>query len=398
MGQPTTCPNPTGAPALALAALLAASAAGCGGLGGGYTAEGILSIGPEAEDLDGNAQTAARRAANVALEVKSEPVLARALETPSDVGLEAAGYAGPQGPSRLAEDLVVEPVPGTALVRVGLTASGPVVARDVVTRVLDAYVEHAAEQEAQARMKRMAELQKARDALEVQARMLADRLRAFLQESGLVVQDGRDVESTARLEALRKEHAALEAELTRTRAEWEQFKALAAKAAEEGEAGNLVAAYPEVEKQLYDDAQVASASGRLGALEAELEELRARLGPDHTEVKRLENTRGEARRALDGVLVEVLDTVLSQFSTALERRYEQAREAEAEIQDRLAEARARAADAARDLDTYREMEAEFEPLQNQIDAVVAGIERLRIEAAMARPPARVLQYPPPPAD
>lgn len=374
---------------------LAVAVAGCGYLEGGYTAEGILSVGPEAEDLEGGTQTAAPRAADVAAELKSEAVLERALdEVPAD-DRKAAGYAGVEGPARLAEDLAAEPLPNSTLVRVALTSSDAAAARTIVTHVMDAYVAHRWELAEQAMQMRTKDLVRARNVLSEQAEQLRSLLAGFLGASGLVIRDGQDVTSAARVEALAKEHASLTADLSRARAEWERFAELANEAQEADDLALLTAAYPGLTEPLSTDPSVMKVLARIEVIEAELQQQRQSLGPDHSAVKRLAQDLEEARDALDDTRAEVLAALLAQKSAILQSRLETLRKADASLRDELAHAREVAAQMDRKAAEYEDLRRRYESVQEQLDALTEKVERLRMEAVMSRPDVRVVQYPSP---
>jgi capsular exopolysaccharide synthesis family protein len=90
---------------------------------------------------------------------------------------------------------------------------------------------------------------------------------------------------------------------------------------------------------------------------------------------------------------EVLGQLFQQQASILKSKYERARGMEAELLNRVAEARQAAVSAAKLTADYRGREDQYKQVQLLLNTVTDGLERMRISAALTRPNIRITRMP-----
>jgi len=149
---------------------------------------------------------------------------------------------------------------------------------------------------------------------------------------------------------------------------------------------------------LRQDARVLALSQQVARLSQELEGLKSRFGERHEAVRRsqvaLQGVQNDLEAQQNAVLVELVQ----QQAAVLQHDYNRARESEAELLDKVAEARSAAVRLSQRAAEYRQREDEFRRLQDLLQTVSDGLERMRIAAALARPNIQIVQMPSIPFD
>jgi len=273
-----------------------------------------------------------------ALVIKSNPVLTRAI---AKLGPGKSPFATPE---ELAKALVVKPEPNTFCVRVRCTARTWDEARRAVSAVMEAFVAHVQESNRQAFAARMQELEAEHNHLARQAEDLRARMALFIKESGLMILDGRDINSAARVTVQTEMLAQADAEAAKAQAAFDHFSDLLKQAEETKDYGPVRAALP-------------------GAVQAEND---------------LQAFQDHAAR--------------------LRVRYKVARESATALREQLAEAKADASRMALQVQDYQAMEQECRRVEKLVDEVRLRIDQARIGEALRRPGPSLIQYPSPPAN
>jgi len=293
----------------------------------------------------------------------------------------------------LREDLQVVHIPDTQNIVVSLTGTDAAQVRDIVREVLNQYVERLRADRRQADADRQAELRAERDDLRGQLEGLAGDLARYRDESAVIVADERGGEQVAALNALIRELTHAQVELAAARADWTQFQDLRRQAEETKDLSAVLMTFPDLMDAMRRDPTIVSLTQTSARLNQELEGLEQRFGPQHESVRRLKVSSQATANDLEAQQNEILSQLIQQQAAVLKNRYDSARAAEAELQDRVSEARAAALSAAKLTAEYRAREDEYRRVQDLLNTVLDGLERMRISAALARPNIRITSQP-----
>jgi capsular exopolysaccharide synthesis family protein len=129
-----------------------------------------------------------------------------------------------------------------------------------------------------------------------------------------------------------------------------------------------------------------------------VEGLKGRFGERHEAVRQsqvvLQGVQNDLETQQNAVLIELVQ----QQAAVLQTDYNRAREAEAGLLDKEAEARSAAALLGRRAAEYRQREDELRRLQDLLQTVTVGLERMRISSALSRPNIQIVQMPTIPFD
>ncbi|MCX5685702.1 MAG: polysaccharide biosynthesis tyrosine autokinase, partial [Planctomycetota bacterium] len=149
----------------------------------------------------------------------------------------------------------------------------------------------------------------------------------------------------------------------------------------------------DVMENLRRDPNILAATQQVSRAAEELQALKARFGPKNDFVVRSEAAMQTAQNDLQAKQSEALGQLFQQQAATLKSKYDRARDSEAELLSRLAEARTAALGAAKLTAEYRNREAEFNRTQTLLNTVSEGLERMRISSALAQPNIRVKNWP-----
>ncbi|MBL7139520.1 MAG: polysaccharide biosynthesis tyrosine autokinase [Planctomycetes bacterium] len=365
-----------------------------------YTAEGVIEVEP------GGAQRMALTAGygqaevpiglfdqyieSQAMAVKNTRVLRAALES---LGSEQTMYTTGFPIYDLSQDLSVGHIPNTQYINVSLTGTDKKQIQAIVREVLTAYISQIQSDQRDTDAQRQQELRTERDDLRRQMEELSRKLARYRDEYSVVVADERNSEQMARLTALVRQLTITEAFLAETRAAWEQFQELRKQAEESNDLAPILMGFPEVTEALRSDRTIVGLRQQTATLEQLLESMNQRFGERHEQVRRLQVQVQAARNDLEAQRAEILNQLVQQQGAVLKNRYDQARAAEADIQARVAEARAAAVSVAKLAAEYLTLEDEYRRVQALLNTVEDGLERMRISAALSRPNVRVRSMP-----
>jgi len=327
---------------------------------------------------------------------------------------EQSLYKGPNPGKSLAQDLVVERIPGTMLIRVALTGRDPTQVQAIVREVVTQYIKQRHQDRAQASADAAEELRAERDDLRRQLDELARSLDRYRDELSLVISDVQASEEMARQKDLGHQLILVQSELAEARTAFEAFRDLLKpdeeantkeneeaaenekQEAEEEKAARIVAGCPEVAERLAEDPLLLSLEERVADLEIEAAHQRG--AGDADEAAGTEAALRTARNLLQTRRRKRLDQLIRQHEAALKNRYLQARMLEADLQARLGEARARAVSMAKLAREFEARQRRYERVEEMLFTVEDQLERMRIESALARPTVRVVQWPTIPID
>jgi len=364
-----------------------------------YTADGTIEVEP------GSAQRMALTAGygqaeipvnlfdqyieSQAIAVKNTRVLRTALNNLKGRGVLTTYHRAAYDVYELSQDLSVAHVPNTQFINVSLTGTNREEIQAIVNEVLSAFVSQIQTDQRDVDAQRQQELRTERDDLRRQLEEVSRRLARFRDEYSVVVADERGSEQMARLTTLVQQLTVTEAVLAEARAAWEQFQELRKQAEESNDLAPILMAFPEVTEALRADRTIVGLRQQTAALEQQLESLKQRFGERHEQVRRLAVQVQAAQNDLEAQRNEILNQLVQQQAASLKNRYDQARAAEADIQARVGEARAAAVSVAKLAAEYRGFEEEYRRLQELLNTVEDGLERMRISAALSRPNVRV---------
>ncbi|HUU93343.1 MAG TPA: polysaccharide biosynthesis tyrosine autokinase [Phycisphaerae bacterium] len=293
----------------------------------------------------------------------------------------------------LGEDLDVIHLVNTQHILVSLTGTDPAQVRDIVHEVLTEYIAQLKADRQQADADRQQELRAERDDLRRQLDELGRKLASYRDESAVIVADERGGEQLATLNALARQLTVAQVELAAARADWTQFQELRRQAEETKDLSAVLMSFPAVMDTMRRDPTIVSLTQMSARYSQELEGLEQRFGPQHESVRRLKVSAQAIVNDLEAKQSEVLSQLIQQQAAVLKNVYDSARNAEAELQTRVAEARAAALSAAKLTAEYRAREDEYRRVQTMLNTVLDGLERMRISAAIARPNIRIVGRP-----
>jgi len=302
-------------------------------------------------------------------------------------------YLGRTAVQDLSEDLTVTHIPNTQNILVSLTGRNAEEVKEIVREVLSQYISQLQADQQQADADRQRELRSERDDLRRQLDDLARSLARYREESSVVTANEQGSEQMARLVALVRQLTDVQAQLAEAAAAWNQFQELRKQAEETNDLSPILMAFPEIMEALRTDRTLTVLRQQVAALQQQLDGLKQRFGPEHEQVRRATMQLQAAQNDLESQRNEILNQLVQQQAAALKNRYDQARALEADLQARVGEARAAAVSIAKLSAEYRAREAQYQRLQEMLNTVETGLERMRIASALSRPNIRVVSWP-----
>ena len=325
-------------------------------------------------------------------ELESDAVLAGALARLAKEGGAAEPYGGPDAVARLRADLRVERVPGADCLGVRLEGGPEDRRASVVRAVLEAFVQSKSERES-SRDERRKELETQRDSLRPRIADAERQLADLRSKLGLATTDPAADERRVRLDALAALADRRRPEFDRAKAEWDKFQALQAQAADAKNAAVFLKAYPQIAEAIESDPGVAGARAEVERLEKNLESLRAKYGDDAEPVRQMPAKLEEARAELRICRTPLVQALIEEKAAILRRDRDRAVRDEEELARETAEARAAAERIAPDVEAFRRRENALADLRARLGETEEELTRLRVEAAVGRPAATVVQWP-----
>jgi hypothetical protein len=323
-------------------------------------------------------------------ELASDAVLADALARLAKEGGAAEPYGGPDAVARLRADLRVERVPATDCLDVRLEGGPENRRASVVRAVLEAFV---ASKSDRGRDERRKKIETERDSLRRRAADAERNLGELRTRLGLVTTDPAADERRVRLDALGALADRRRPAFDRAKAEWNEFQALQAQAADAKDAAVFLKAYPPIAEAIESDPGVAGARAEVERLEKNLESLRAKYGNDAEPVRRMLDKLEEARAELRICRAPLAQALLEEKAAILRRDRDRAVRDEGELARETGEARAAAERIAPDVETFRRHEKASADLRARLGEVEEELTRLRVEASVGQPAATVVQWP-----
>jgi len=371
-----------------------------------YAAEGVIEVEPGQTAGPGLALTAGyqeqvpiqlfeRYLESQVMAIVNDRVLTAALKALEG---QQTMYGGTNPAYDLAQDLQVTYITNTQNILVSLTGTRRQELQAVVREVLTQYIDQLKVDRQQADADRQRELRLERDELRRQLDELGRKLSSYRDESSVIVADERGGEHLARLTALVRQLTETQIALAEASAAWTQFQELRKQSEESKDLSPVLMAFPEVMEGMRQDRTIVSLSEQAGRYAQELQGLKQRFGERHETVRRIEVAAQAAGNDLEAKQSEVVGQLLQQQAAILKNRYDRTRAGEAEIQARVAEARAAAVGAAKLSAEYRARDDEYRRVQNLLNTVMDGLERMRIGSALARPNVRIVRWPSLPLD
>ncbi len=306
---------------------------------------------------------------------------------------EQTMYRGANPAYELGQDLAVTHLPNTQNILVSLTGRDRTQLRDIVREVLTQYRQQLESDQAEADARRRQELEAERDVLSGQLEDLSRQLDNFRDMASVVVADERGSEQMATLNTLVRQLALVQADVAEANAAWDQFQDLRKQAEETNDLSPILMAFPEVTEAMRTDNTIAALRRQVAALGQQMESMTQRFGEQHEQVRRLAAQLQAARNDLEAQRSETLNQLVQQQSASLKNRYDQARALESDLQRRVGEARAAAVDIAKRSAEYRARSQEYARVQELLNTVENGLERMRISAALSRPNIQVVGWP-----
>jgi len=128
--------------------------------------------------------------------------------------------------------------------------------------------------------------------------------------------------------------------------------------------------------QVEDSPLIQDYRRRVAELEQAVEPLKARLGPNHREVRDYQKSIVETKTKLEDLRQETMDRLLLQQRDAARREYATAQQTLVRLEELYAESLARQADQQEKLKAYRDMEADQKILSEKVDDLNKDIEEL----------------------
>jgi len=365
-----------------------------------YTAEGIIEVEPGQNQLPallggyGNAEVPVQLFQSYleaqVLAIRNYRVIDAALK---ELEGKQTLYAGGGAVHDLSEDLSVTYIPNSQNILVSLRGRHKEEVTQIVLQVLTQYTTQLQDERRQMDNERQRDLRTERDDLRSQLTDLGRRLATLRDESSIIVTDERQSEQMARVTALTQQLTVAQIQLAEAKSAWDQFDKLRKQAEEGKELTPVLMAFPDVMENLRRDNNVMAATQVVSRVAEELDALSARYGQKSDMVLRAKAQLQTAQNDLQAKQNEALGQLFQQLAATLKNRLDRARDAEAELLSRLAEARTAALGAAKLTAEYRTREAEFLRTQALLNTVTDGIERMRISSALSRPNIRVRSWP-----
>ena len=314
--------------------------------------------------------------------IKNERVLQGALKKLEG---EQNTYLGPNATHELYLDLQTNYITDSQNIVVSLRGRHREQIQAIVREVLNQYIDQLKTDRLETDRERQQELRLEHDDLQKQLQDLGRKLASYREESSVIITDDRGGEHLARLTALIRQLTDAQGQLAEASAAWKQFQEIQKKAEEDKDPTGVLQAFPEVMEALRKDQSIINMSDQLGRIAQNTQSLKQRLGPKHEAVVQAEALLQTAQKELQDKQSAVLGELYRQQAAVLKSKYERARGAEAELLNRVAEARQAAVSAAKLSAEYRAREDQYKQVQSNLNIVTDGLERMRISAALARP-------------
>jgi DNA repair exonuclease SbcCD ATPase subunit len=325
-------------------------------------------------------------------ELVSDAVLAGALARLAKAGGAPEPYGGPDAVARLRADLRVERVPGADCISVRLEGGPEDRRAPVVRAVLEAFVQSRSEHES-SRGERRKKIETERDSLRPRIADAERQLADLRSKLGLATTDPAADERRVRLDALRDLATRKQPEFEAARDAWQEFKDLYVRAAEADNTAILYGGYPELAEEVEREPKVIAARVLAEEMERQAEEVAKTHGEAADVMIALRVQVEKARADLAERRIEAFKERLEQKAAMLKRQADLAERDQAELARETAEARAAAERIAPDVETFRRHENELADLRARLGEVEEALTRLRVEAAVGRPAATVVQWP-----
>ncbi len=312
---------------------------------------------------------------------------------------EQTMFLGAGAAQQLFLDLEVQSVPNTQLISVRLSGRNKEQVQAIVREVLNEYISQFNSDRDQVDQDRQKGLSEEQAALHKAVNRLASDLARYRDESSLVITDERSSEQLARLVELTRELSSTQVALAEASAIWNTFQELR-KAIENGgqSTEQALMAFPEVLEALNHDPSITAMTETVSRYSQELQGLQQRFGDKNETVKNVSKALQAAQTDLESKRSTVLGVLFQQQAALLKSRADRLRGAEAELLNRVAEARTAAISQAKLNAEYRIREDEYRREQTLLGQVNDGLERMRINAALTRANVRIFSPPDIPID
>jgi capsular exopolysaccharide synthesis family protein len=365
-----------------------------------YTAEGIVEVEPGQNQL--SALTGGYGGPEVPFQLYPSYVEAQVLAIKNYRVLDAALkelegrqtlYGGGAAVLDLSQDVHVMYIPNTQNILVSLRGRHREEVTEIVKQILTQYTAQLKEDRDKMDGDRQRDLRTERDDLRSQLTDIGRRLAALRDESSIIVTDERQSEQMSRVTALTQQLTVAQVQLAEAKSAWDQFQKLRQQSEEGKDMAPVLMAFPDVMDNLRKDNNVLAAMQVVSRAAEEAQALKARFGPKNDFVIRSEAALQTAQNDLQAKQSEALGQLFQQQAATLKNKYDRARDSEAELLSRLAEARTAALGAAKLTADYRAREDEFLRTQTLLNTVSEGLEKMRISSVMARPNIRVTRWP-----
>jgi len=327
--------------------------------------------------------------------IQSDRVLAAALE---NLGPNQTMFRGPDAAYRLGQELVVQRLAESENIAISLTGTDATQVRDIVREVAQRYIANVEDQRKAVDAARQGDLRTERDDLRRDRDRVASELTELRRQADAVVLDERNSEEIVRLSTLARQLVDVQFELAGARGAWLQFQELQKEAQDKKDLRPVLLAFPEMMQGLRQDPRVLALSQQVARMSQELDGLKGRFGERHEAVRRSQPALQTAQNDLEAQQNAVLVELVQQQAAVLQYNYNRARESEAELLDKVAEARSVAIRLSQRAAEYRQREDEFRRLQDLLQTVSDGLYRMRIAAALAQPNIVIAQMPSIPFD
>ena len=370
-----------------------------------YTAEGIIEVEPGQGQATGMIGIQQEPGVPVPLFEAYVQAQVQAIRNPRvlDAVIEQLKdkqqlYTGVNASHRLNLDLEVNHQVNTQTIVAGLSGPDKEQLAMIVYEILKQYTEQLRTDRSQIDADRQRDLRLERDDLRRQLDDLGRKLASYRGESNLIVADERGSEQLARLTVLVRQLSDTQVTLAETNAAWTQFQELKKVADEAKDYTPVILAFPEIMEWLRRDTAITAASEQAARIGQELQGMKQRFGEKHESVRRLAMAAQATKNDLEAKQTEVLGQLFQQVAATLKSKNDRAKAAEADLQARVAEARAAAVDNAKLTAEFRAREEEYRRVQSLYNTVMDGLERMRISAALSRPNVRIARSPQIPID
>jgi len=325
----------------------------------------------------------------------SDRVLGAALEA---LGGSQNMFVGTDAVYLLREELNVVYMINTQNISVGLTGRDKIQAKNIVQEVMAKYIEQNRTDQMQRDSDRQRDLRSEQEYLSGELDDRQRRLAVLREGADTSIIDERFSEQTARLNALSRQLIELQFELSEARAAWLLFQELQKEAEQNNDLTPLMMAFPEMMEALRRDNQILALSQYAVRLSQDLEGLKARFGPQHDAVQRVQAALQVAENDLEAERTKVLGTLVQQQGAMLRSAYDRLRKTETELLATVADARAAAIQLAQRASEYRALQEDFRRIQELLHTIMDGIEHMRISTAISRPGIRIVGAPTIPLD